>query len=79
VKPGTIISALDIFKDKDPPVVLPRNEYPEWLAKLAVPLPTLAQLKKMPIEESTDYDQRRYLKLTRRQQIKAHNESKKKK
>jgi hypothetical protein len=79
VKPGTTISALDIYKDKDPPTVLPRNEYPEWLGTLALPLPSLVQLKKMPMEESTDYDQRRYLKLTRRQQIKANNEANKKK
>jgi hypothetical protein len=50
--------------------VLERLEYPEWVSNLATPLPTLSELRRMPDSEATDKDRMRYLKLTRRIQIK---------
>jgi len=44
-----------------------------------VPLPTLAELRRMPIEEASDKDMKRYLKLVRRAKIKANNEERRKK
>jgi Mitochondrial ribosomal protein L37 len=70
MKPGTPIPGVDIYKEKDPVVVLERLEYPEWVGNLAKPLPTLAELRRMPESEATDNDMMRYLKLTRRLQIK---------
>ena len=80
MKPGTPIAGLDLFKDKDPPVVLERSEYPEWVNDLCRDLPHLAELRRMPEEEATDRDIMRYLKLTRKIKIKENNaESKGKK
>lgn len=73
MRPGTLIPGLDIYKDKDAPVALDRSEYPDWLESLARPLPTLAALRRMPEEDATDRDKMRYLKLTRRVQIKKNN------
>ena len=73
MKPGTPIAAVDIYKEKDPVVVLERSEYPEWVGNLAKPLPSLAELRRMPEEDATDKDKMRYLKLTRRMQIKKNN------
>jgi predicted secreted protein len=70
MKPGTLIPGLDIYKDKDPVVVQERPEYPDWVSKLATPLPTLSELRRLPDSEATDKDRMRYLKLTRRIQIK---------
>jgi Mitochondrial ribosomal protein L37 len=70
MKPGTPIHGLDIFKDKDPPVALPRSEYPEWVNDLAQPLPSLAKLRRTNILEADEKDQKRYFKLTRRIKIK---------
>jgi Mitochondrial ribosomal protein L37 len=70
MKPGTAIPALDIYKEKDPVLVLERSEYPEWVSKLATPLPTLSELRRLPESEATDKDRMRYLKLTRRIKIK---------
>lgn len=75
MKPGTVIPGLDLYKDKDPPVVLERSEYPEWVNDLATPLPTLAELRRLPEEEATDRDIMRYLKLTRKIEIKKKNEA----
>eukprot|EP00559_Dactyliosolen_fragilissimus_P001270 CAMPEP_0184864964 /NCGR_PEP_ID=MMETSP0580-20130426/16521_1 /TAXON_ID=1118495 /ORGANISM="Dactyliosolen fragilissimus" /LENGTH=79 /DNA_ID=CAMNT_0027363947 /DNA_START=223 /DNA_END=462 /DNA_ORIENTATION=+ len=74
MKPGTPIPGLDFMKDKEKaPVVLERSEYPQWVSELAKPLTTLGKLKKMDIKDATDDDQKRYLKLTRRLEIKEHN------
>jgi Mitochondrial ribosomal protein L37 len=75
LKSGTPIPGLDIYKDKEPPVALERHEYPDWLESLAKPLPSLAVLRRMPEEEATDREKMRYLKLTRRVQIKNNNEA----
>ncbi|GAX13761.1 hypothetical protein FisN_30Lh049 [Fistulifera solaris] len=75
MKPGTPIPGLKIYKDKDAPVVLERSEYPAWVDTLTQPLPSLAQLRKLPLEEATDRDKRRFLKLTRRQKIRERNEA----
>ena len=74
MKPGTPIAGLDIFKDKDAPVALERSEYPEWVNTLAQPMVSLAKLRKMPLEEASDKDKKRYLKLVRRLKIKEMNE-----
>lgn len=76
MKPGTPIPGLDIYKEKDPPVALERSQYPEWLDSLMVPLPTLGQLRRMPDEDATDKDKKRYLKLLRKLKIKQKNEEK---
>ena len=73
MKSGTPIPGLDIYKDKDPLVVLARSEYPEWISNLSKPLPTLAELRRMPESEATDKECMRYLKLTRRLKIKNHH------
>lgn len=70
MKSGTPIPGLDIYKEKDPVVVLERSDYPEWVNKLATPLPTLSDLRRLPDSEATEKDKMRYLKLTRRIQIK---------
>jgi Mitochondrial ribosomal protein L37 len=74
MKPGTPINGLDIFKDKDPPVALERSEYPAWVSDLPKPLASLAKLRRMPEEEASDKDKKRYLKLIRKIQIKKNNE-----
>lgn len=75
MKPGTPIAGLDVFKDKEPPVALERSEYPEWVSDLTKPLPTLKELRAMNLLEAEDKHQKRYLKLTRRIQIKKMNDS----
>ena len=87
IKPGTPIPGLENIypkNTKDPtksktPVYLKREEYPSWVSQLLVPLPTLAELRRMPIEEASDKDMKRYLKLVRRAKIKANNEERRKK
>jgi hypothetical protein len=74
MKAGSAIPGLDVFQEKEPPVVLERSEYPDWINTLAVPLVSLAKLRKMPDEEATLADQKRYFKLLRRIQIKEKNE-----
>ena len=54
MKPGEPITGLNVVKNKDPPVALPRSEYPKWVDDLAKPLPTLAQLRRMPEDEAKD-------------------------
>lgn len=75
MKPGTPIPGLKIYKEKDAPVALERSEYPAWVDTLTKPLPSLAQLRRMNIEEASDRDKRRFLKLTRRQKIRERNEA----
>jgi len=73
MKPGTPIPGLDFLKNVDPPVSKERSDYPSWINDLGKPLKTLAKLRKMKIEEADDQDQMRYLKLTRRKEIKEKN------
>ena len=78
LKPGTPIVGVDIFKDRDPQLVLERTEYPVWINNLAIPELSLNRLMKLPVEDATDQQKRRYLKLKRRKVIKKNNASKKK-
>ena len=74
-KPGTKLpSGLSIYKNVDPPVVLKQEEYPEWMKDLSKPLPSLAQLRRMPNDDATIKDVQRYLKLQRRNHIRQQNE-----
>ena len=77
MKPGTVIEKLNFRKDRDSPVV--HDDYPDWVRDLAGPMKTLAKLRRMPIEEATDKDKKRYLKLTRRVLIRQKNEESRKK
>jgi hypothetical protein len=73
-KAGTELSSLNIFKDQDAPRVLERSEYPDWVDRLASPLPSLAVLRRIPNDEAEDKQIQRYLKLTRRLGIRQRNE-----
>eukprot|EP00591_Stephanopyxis_turris_P012516 CAMPEP_0195520898 /NCGR_PEP_ID=MMETSP0794_2-20130614/17608_1 /TAXON_ID=515487 /ORGANISM="Stephanopyxis turris, Strain CCMP 815" /LENGTH=100 /DNA_ID=CAMNT_0040650337 /DNA_START=183 /DNA_END=485 /DNA_ORIENTATION=+ len=73
MKPGTPLAGLDIVKGKDAPVAKERKEYPDWVNDLAKPLTSLAELRRMDMEDATDKDMMRYLKLTRRGEIKGKN------
>mmetsp|Transcript_12921 Transcript_12921/g.19932 ORF Transcript_12921/g.19932 Transcript_12921/m.19932 type:complete len:118 (-) Transcript_12921:94-447(-) len=81
MKPGTPIPGLSTIlpPSKDPannsnaPTAKPREEYPSWVSELAVAPPTLAKLRNMKMEEASDLDMRRYLKLVRRNLIKDNN------
>ena len=75
MKPGTKLPAgLSIYKGEDPPVALKPEEYPEWMKDLSKPLPSLAQLRRMPNEDATLEDVQRFLKLQRRSHIRQQNE-----
>jgi len=74
MKAGTTIPGLDVVKDKDAPVALERDEYPDFVNGLATPMPTLAQLRRIPEEEADDKLKMRYLKLKRRMVIKENNQ-----
>ena len=73
MKPGTVVTGLDFYKDQDPPIVLERSAYPEWVADLAQPLPSLAELRRLPEEEATSRDIIRLLRLERKIEIKKTN------
>ncbi|KAK1733944.1 hypothetical protein QTG54_015471 [Skeletonema marinoi] len=80
MKSGTPIPGLTSIypPSKDPsnptaPTALPRSDYPSWVSALAEAPPTLAKLRNMKMEEATDKDMRRYLKLVRRNLIKENN------
>ena len=76
LKAGTPIKGMDFFsKDKEPIMALERSEYPEWVDRLASAPPSLAQLRRMNVEDADDYLKKRYLKLRRRMVIKANNQS----
>ena len=46
LKPGTPIMGMDFLKyQKEPIVALKRSEYPEWVNKLAEPMPTRLQVE----------------------------------
>jgi Mitochondrial ribosomal protein L37 len=77
MKPGEPLTALKIFKNQDPPVVLKRSEYPDWVNTLAEKDVSLAQLRKMDVSDATDKEQMRFLKLTRRVEIRSKNEASK--
>ena len=74
MKAGTKLDTLAVFKGQDPPVVKEREEYPDWVGRLAQPLPSLAKLRKMPNEEADDKDILRFLKLNRRIRIREQND-----
>jgi len=78
MKPGTEIKGLDIFKDPVQLVAKERSEYPAWVSKLITPPASLAALRKMPEEEATLDDMKRYLKLSRRIDLKDKNSAFKK-
>jgi hypothetical protein len=79
--PGTPIPGLDkIYPTpkggtSKAPVSLPREEYPPWVNELTQPLPSLAKLRTMRVEDASDRDMKRYLKLVRKTKIKSENES----
>jgi len=73
MKPGTPIQGLDVQKNAENIVVQEREKYDDFINNLCTPLTTLAQLRKMPVEEASQNDMKRYLKLTRRLEIKAKN------
>ncbi|KAL3797090.1 hypothetical protein HJC23_000428 [Cyclotella cryptica] len=85
MKPGTKIPGLDsIYPKHDPkkgepdpeksaPLAKPRSEYPSWVNNLVTAPPTLAKLRSINVEEGTDEEMRRYLKLVRRGKIKDDN------
>jgi hypothetical protein len=75
LKPGEPIQALKIFKNQDAPIIKPRHEYPDWVNTLTQKDVSLAQLRRMNVEDATDREQRRFLKLTRRMEIRAKNEA----
>lgn len=75
MKKGEPIPGMNFFKDKEPIVAMDRSEYPDWVSGLAKPLPSLAKLRKLKLEEADDRLQMRYLKLRRRMVIKANNRS----
>lgn len=74
MKPGTVLKSIGVLKDKDPPVVLERGEYPDWVGSLATPPPSLAALRRIPNEEAEDKDIMRFLKLSRRKKVRESNE-----
>lgn len=57
------------------PIALKREDYPPWVNDLTRPLPTLAKLRTMKVDEASDKDMKRYLKLVRKAKIKSNNES----
>jgi hypothetical protein len=73
MRPGTIIPGLNFLKDQEPVVALPREEYPDWVSTLATPQAGLAKLRRMSEEEATEREKERYLKLTRRIELKKKN------
>jgi hypothetical protein len=83
MRPGAPIPGLDKIypapKDGSSasrvPVALRRDEYPPWVNDLTRPLPSLAKLRSMKVEDATDRDMKRYLKLVRKAKIKWDNES----
>ena len=80
IPPGTPIPGLEKIypQAKDPskskvPTAKPRSEYPSWVNELTKPLPSLAKLRSMKIEEASDLEMKRYLKLVRKAKIKQNN------
>jgi hypothetical protein len=74
MKPGSALKSLALFQDQEAPVVLERKDYPDWIGSLTKPLPSLAILRRIPDEQATDTEERRFLKLTRRTEIKKKNQ-----
>ena len=79
MKAGTQIPGLDSIYpsskggDSSAPIVKERSEYPKWVSSLAESPPTLAKLRNMKMEDASDKDMKRYLKLVRRIKIKNNN------
>ena len=76
MKPGTELKHLAIYKNQDAPKVLNPEEYPEWVASLADTnsQESLATLRRIPNEDATEQQIKRYLKLTRRLKMRNQNE-----
>jgi len=78
MKPGSPMSGLDIYKNKEtnpPPVAKEESEYPAWVGRLPHGLPSLASLNKKDFHSAPDKEQKRFLKLTRRNEIRNRNGS----
>jgi hypothetical protein len=73
MKVGTVLPGLDFIKDTDEVLTKARSEYPDWVDSLAKPMLSLAKLRRMTEEEATDREKERYLKLSRRQEMKNKN------
>jgi hypothetical protein len=73
MKVGTVLPGLDFIKDTDEVVTKKRSDYPDWVDSLAKPMLSLAKLRRMTEEEATDKEKERYLKLSRRQDMKSKN------
>jgi hypothetical protein len=73
MKAGTLLPGLDFIKDTDEVLSKERSEYPDWVDSLAKPMLSLAKLRRMTEEEATDREKERYLKLSRRQEMKNKN------
>lgn len=74
MKVGTVLPGLDFIKDTDAVLTKERSEYPDWVDSLAKPMLSLAKLRRMSEEEATDREKERYLKLSRRQEMKKKND-----
>lgn len=72
-KVGDKVPGFDLFKDQEPLVWKEMEEYPGWVHKLHMPHTPLAKLRKMELEEASDSEMFRYIKLTRRIEIKEAN------
>ena len=70
---GTPIPGLDFLKNADPPVSKGRSEYPDWINKIGKPMTTLAKLRKSNFTDLEDANMMRFLKLSRRKEIKENN------
>ena len=73
MKEGTPIAGLDFLKNVEQPVSKRREEYPDWVNGLDKSQKSLAVLRKMDVEDATLKEQQRYLKLTRRREIREQN------
>lgn len=74
MKPGTPITGLQLKVGQEQIVALERSEYPKWINTLATPKLSIAALRQMELTDDTlDVDIKRYLRLTRRAQIKENN------
>lgn len=73
MKAGTSIPGLNVHKNSEPIVALERSQYPDFINDFQEPMTTLAQLRKMDVEDANLKDMKRYLKLTRRLEIKEKN------
>jgi len=73
VEDPTTVPGLNIRKGGEDPPIRADEEYPDWVWTLGDELPTLNQLQKIPAEERTDEQNKRFKRLTRRAKIKENN------